>query len=708
MGQRWLSTLTLKLLSFGLCAVQLCLANASTAMLSGEITLLAGTTGDSAATNGPVASARFEAPQGIAVDRFGNIFISDGHAIRKLSAAGQVTTLAGRVDEWGSTDGAGGVARFNNPQGLAVSAAGNVYVADRDNQTIRKITPAGFVSTLAGSADSTGSSDGIGTAARFFRPSAVAVDASGNVFVADTRNFTLRKISPAGVVTTIAGRAPSIVDSEPGYADGPARAARFGFIEGIAVDSAGNVYVADNSSHVIRKLNTRGVVSTVAGQAYAMGSVDDSGARARFFYPSGIAVDATGTLYVADSHARIVRRVSPSGLVTTLAGLADHQEVIDGRGSDARFNSLHALALDQRGNVLVTDFVDLPRSSNGGYYQAPGPSGVIRRIDTSENVTTIAGRGTAPEGSNDGAANVARFEEATGIAASKAGALYVTDMKAGTIRRISLAGEVTTLAGKDDVHGHRDGPAVDARFNQPTGIAVDDAGAIYVTDPVASVVRRIGTDGVVTTWAGSPGIRGAADGIGAAARFHTPWGIAVDKHGNVFVSDEWEDVIRMITPAGQVTTLAGRAGQHGSADGPGNMARFDVPGGLTLDPSGNLYVCDYGNRAIRKITPQGLVSTVAERAGLRGILDRIGHGARFDNPTAIAVDDLGNLYVADAYTVRRVTPAGVVTTIAGVPDQPGLKLGPTPGRLNSVGGLALIDSRTLALTQGQSVVKIAF
>jgi len=271
-------TLKQWLIRGGRCAARLCLAGAASAALAGEITLLAGAIGDPAAIDGPVAIARLKGPQGIAVDRAGNIYVTDGHAIRKVSTDGEVSTFAGRADEWGRTDGAGGAARFNNPQGLAADAAGYLYVADRDNQAIRKITPAGLVSTLAGSATSMGSADGKGSAARFFRPSALAVDAAGNVFVADTRNFTLRRITPSGVVTTIAGRADPNNDRAAGYLDGPARAARFSFIEGIAVDAAGNVYVADNSTHVIRKLSTRGVVSTIAGQVGAVGSVDGSGA----------------------------------------------------------------------------------------------------------------------------------------------------------------------------------------------------------------------------------------------------------------------------------------------------------------------------------------------------------------------------------------------------------------------------------------------
>jgi sugar lactone lactonase YvrE len=707
-------------LCIAIAAVSICCVANSWVALAGEITLLAGANGETMAADGAVAIARFKGPQGIAADRAGNIFVTDGHAIRKVSALGEVTTLAGRAEEWGTTDGLGGTARFNNPQGLAVDAAGNVYVADRDNQCIRKITPSGMTTTLAGSATSSGSADGLGSAARFWRPTALAVGATGIVYVADTRNFTIRRISPAGAVTTLAGRPEPSVRSlreyltylkgagAVQYIDGPASVARFGTIEGIAVDQAGNVFVADYTNHVIRKISAAGVVSTVAGRAGAVGSVDGTGADARFFYPSGIAADLNGNLYVADSHAGIVRRISPSGVVTTIAGLANQLGNVDGRGSDARFYALHALALDQQGKVLLTDYASLPGSSStSGYYEPPGPSGTVRRIDVAGNVSTIAGRATEAEGSIDGAANVARFKDASGIAVGARGTLLVTDLKAGTIRRIDAAGEVTTTAGKADVHGQQDGPGADARFRQPTNIAVDSTGVVYVTDPVASVVRRISPDGIVTTWAGRADVKGSADGPGSVARFRTPTGIAVDKYGTVFISDEWDDVIRRITPTGEVSTFAGRAGQRGSADGPVDVARFNVPAGLAVDALGNLYVCDFGNRTIRKITPQGQVSTAAGKAGTREpAADGTGPAARFSSPLGVAADRLGNLYVADAYTVRRITPAGVVTTIAGVSEQPGIKLGRTPGRLDIAEGVAVIDSNTLAVTQGKAVVKI--
>ena len=214
----------------------------------------------------------------------------------------------------GSTDGTGSAARFFGPTGVAVDAAANVYVSDQLNHTIRKITPAAVVSTLAGLAGSPGSTDGTGSAARFFQPLGVAVDAAGNVYVADTNNQTIRKITPAGVVSTLAGLANS-----QGSTDGTGSAARFFAPTSVAVDAVGDVYVADDSNHTIRKITPAGVVSTLAGLAGSAGSADGTGSAARFFNPFGVAVDAAGNVYVADTGNNSIRKITPAGVVTTFA-----------------------------------------------------------------------------------------------------------------------------------------------------------------------------------------------------------------------------------------------------------------------------------------------------------------------------------------------------------------------------------------------------
>jgi len=296
--------------------------------------------------------AAISVPEGVAVDAAGNVYVANtfDHTIGKITPAGVVSTLAGLAGRSGSADGTGSAARFAGPKGVVVDAAGTIYVADSVNHTIRTITPAGVVGTLAGLANVIGSTDGTGSAARFNGPNGVAVDAAGNVYVADNNNHTIRKVTPAGVVSTLAGLAGT-----SGSADGTASVARFVFPAGVAVDAAGNVYVADAGNETIRRITPAGAVSTLAGLAGSSGSTDGTGGAARFKNPHGVAVDAAGNVYVGDKQNYTIRRITPAGVVSTLAGSAGIFGSADGTGSAARFLNPSGVAVDAGGNVYVAD-----------------------------------------------------------------------------------------------------------------------------------------------------------------------------------------------------------------------------------------------------------------------------------------------------------------------------------------------------------------
>lgn len=352
-----------------------------------------------------LGAAAFAYPTGVAVDSTGNAYVADSrnYTIRKITPAGVVTTLAGAAGKRGNANGSGAAARFNGPFGVATDSAGNVYVADSMNNTIRKITPTGAVTTFAGSAKRPAErySDGVAAAARFAVPFGIATDRTGNVYVGDTGSNTIRKITPAGVVTTLAG-----TPYTNGHADGKGAAARFDQPEGVAIDSVGNLYVADTGSGTIRKVTPTGVVTTLAGTAWQMGYADGTGAEARFTEPEGIATDTAGTVYVADTKNHAIRKITPAGVVTTLAGIT---------GSERR------------------KF----RISIGGDTDKDGPC------------------------SRDGSGVSACFSFPSGVATDSAGNVYVADTANQTIRKITSTGVVTTLAGTPGVLGHTDGFGAD-------------------------------------------------------------------------------------------------------------------------------------------------------------------------------------------------------------------------------------------------------
>lgn len=313
--------------------------------------------------------ALFRGPAGVALDTNGNVYVTDVNAVRRISPFGSnwvVTTLAGLGWQHGLTDGTGTNAMFNYPQGIAADAAGNLYIADTANNSIRKLAPVGASwasSTIAGTSVAdprgTGSADGTNGAAQFYQPQGIAVDSSGNLFVADSYNGTIRKIAPVGtnwVVTTLAGMATT-----NGYADGTNHGALFNLPFSLVLDTNGNIYVADFGNNAIRKITpvgTNWVVTTIAGLGTASGSADGTNNKARFLMPQGIAIDAAGSLYVTDGGNNTIRKVKPVGtnwVVTTLAGTAGVSGGANGTGPSAQFYSPQGIAVDKSLNLFVAD-----------------------------------------------------------------------------------------------------------------------------------------------------------------------------------------------------------------------------------------------------------------------------------------------------------------------------------------------------------------
>ncbi len=698
--------------------------------------------------DGTGTAAQFRSPYGVAVDSAGNVYVADrsSHRIRKITPAGVVSTFAGSFE--GFADGTGTAAQFNSPRGVAVDSAGNVYVADYYNHSIRKITPAGEVTTFAGSGES-GFVDGTGTAAQFDSPQDVAVDSAGNVYVADRYNHKIRKITPAGVVSTLAG-------STQGFADGIGETAKFSHPQGVAVDNEDNVYVADTGNVRIRKITPAGVVTTFAGSG-GRGSVDGTGTAAKFRYPVSVAVDSASNVYVSDEGAYKIRKITTNNngdvMVSTLAGSSDG--FADGAGAAAQFSEeIHGVAVDSEGNIYVADndnsrirkieqaiagsftgdttgylgthtFTVTLTGADGTIVEQEVTINVAEPLQLAEaevkedingndngvNVTAmqlnlitgvfgaidgvdytaalIAAKNASPSGFADADnptaveiqavidavntkpnftatpsnanVNVGEIYSYTATTIGDVVSMTTTDIPSWLTLTLTTQYPVLTLAGSRE-EGLTDGRGTAAKFDSPFGIAVDRAGNVYVADRRNNKIRKITPTGVVSTFAGST--RGAADGTGTAAQFNDPRGVAVDSAGNVYVADNGNHSIRKITPAGAVSTLAG--GFQGFADGTGTAAQFNSPRGVAVDSSGNVYVADTSNHSIRKITPAGAVSTLAGN-GEYGSADGTGAAAKFNNPYGVAVDNAGNVYVADNsnHKIRKITPAGEVSTLAG-------------------------------------------
>lgn len=318
---------------------------------------------------------------------------------------------------------------------------------------------------------------------------------------------------------------------------------------------------------------------------------------------------------------------------------------------------------------VVADLLPYPTAiaadSAGNLYAADAATDTIKKIDLASVVTVLAGT-SGLCGSADGAGTAARFSDPSGAVATTAGTIMIADTGNSTIRQIASAGAVSTLAGSPTQRGNTDGPGSTATFSSPMGIARDAAGNLYVADSLNHTIRKISADGGVSTFAGTAGFSGSSDGTGENARFNHPTGVEVDASGNVYVADTTNNLIRKIAPGGMVTTLAGLVGVSGTQDGAGANALFNRPGGLAMDAEGNVYVADTGSSTIRRITPAGVVSTLAGLPGIAGLKDGSGIDAWFNQPLAICRGDDAALYVADTgnAAIRRVGLDGTVTTLA--------------------------------------------
>jgi len=451
------------------------------------VTTIAGQPNSPGSTDGAGTNALFSGPAGVTVDTNGNLYVADefNKTIRKLAPTATnwiVSTIDGLAGAQGSADGTNGAARFGSPVGVAADGKGDVLVADVNNNNIRKVTLVGtngVVTTLAGIGP--GSADGPGPAARFWSTTGVAVDSAGNIFVADYYNSTIRQIATNDAVSTVAGLAGSM-----GSNDGTNSAARFHDPLDVAVDSQGNLYVTDSSNDTIRKIarsGTNWVVTTIAGWAGGPpAEADGLGTNALFYDPTGIAVDANTNLYVTDSFAQTIRKITPVGtnwVVTTIAGFPMASGSTDGIGTNASFFYPHGLTVDGATNVYVTDTVN----------------DTIRKLSlegTNWVVTTIAGQPNV-SGNSDGTGSNALFYFPEGIVVNSQGDLFVADSFNDTLRRLTPAGtnwSSATIGGQVQITGNTDGTGTNALFYTPEGITLDSTGNLYVADTYNNTVRR--------------------------------------------------------------------------------------------------------------------------------------------------------------------------------------------------------------------------
>ena len=657
-----------------------------------------------AATNAPVGTV-----SGVSADRRGNIYFSDLFTDRvyRVDGNGILTTYAGSGTQGYSGDGGPATsAALFNPRTLVLDASGNLYICDAGNSLIRRVSPAGIISTVAGNGQAGFSGDGgPATSASFGTTSRMALDSAFNIYISDPDNHRIRRVTADGVMRTFAGNG---INTSAGDG-GPALQASFETPAGLAFDPAGNLYVADSDANRVRKITVNGTISTVAGTGAGVEAGDGGPAtQARLNSPAGVAVDANLGLLIADQGGSRIRRVdSITGLISTIAGTSEVGLTGDGgaaasatlygpvdlfvsSGSPAGQVVLIADAANFRVRSIANGILSTV-AGNGNYGYTgdggistnatlPAPDGIaidpsgnvnvcdrfanrVRTINPFDIINLTAGTGRPGYSGDGGRATAAMLVDCDGIAADASGNLYVADTRNRRIRKVSSSGTITTLAGTGDNDFSGDlGPAVSADLSNPQGVAVDAQGNVYIADTGNDRIRKVTPVGIITTIAGNGSTGFAGEGVPAtSAQLNGPSRVALDPAGNIYFTDNGNNVVRRISTAGIIRTVAGN-GQYGfSGDGgPATSAMLANPIGLAIDLSGGILIADADNRRVRRVDPAGVITTIAGNGNATLSGDgRSPLATGFGSPADVAVDAAGNIYVADQADgrVRRIQPA---------------------------------------------------
>ena len=674
-------------------------------------------------------------PRYVAIDSAGNIYISDtaDARIRRVTSSGIISTLAGTGQSGYSGDrGKATLAQISSPWGITADSSGNVFFADRDNNVVRRVSLDGTINTVAGNGSQGSSGDNGSATSAQLDPIAVTVDKSGNLYIADASGYRIRKVDTKGIITTIAG------SGSRGYAgdNGLAVNALISVVSDITVDSSGNVYFADFGNYRVRKIDTAGMMTTVAGSG-TFGLIGENVPAAQsVMIPQGVSIDVSGNLLLSDFNRDLIRRVDKtSGLITTVGGNGSTGFSGDNDSAlKAQLNTPWGMAVDGTGQIFFADngnlrirkiaasvittfagtgirdggaatsaFLSFPQGiatdSNGNFVVADTGNFEARKFTLGGNVSSfgqlkgaplgvavdpaanfyisddeprilkvtpggvtsiVAGNGQSGYTGDGGSATSASITSATGVAADAAGNVYFTDVLNGRIRKVQ-SGTVTTIAGSGKLAATGDGgPALSAGMN-PIDVAVDSKNNIYFADFFNNTVRKIATDGTISTIAGNgvPGYSGDG-GLATAAALFLPTGVAVDTGGNVYIADNGNAVVRRVTPTGLITTIAGN-GTFFPATGDGGAAtaaQLD-PWRVAVDSTGSVYVTDNSNDRVRKLTPKvvsAATMSVVSGNGQSGFV-----GTQLASPLVVKVVDAGGAPVPGQLVNFAVSPAGAAT-----------------------------------------------
>ena len=605
---------------------------------NGVAKIIAGTgVGFLSGDGGVATNANFYFPNAVVVSPSGTIYISDNgnNCIRKVDTNGIITKVAGNGTNGFTGDG--GVAtnaRISSPLGIFLDTAGNLFFADSQNNRIRKVATTGIITTVAGNGFSPGfGGDGSSaTSATLNFPSGVVVDSSGNMFIADTGNSRIRKVNTGGTISTVVGTGTA------GYSGdgGAATSAKINNPDGVAFDKFGNLLIVDTGNHCIRKL-TNSIITTVAGSG-TNGYAGDGGlaTNANISLPQNVSVDTIGNLFIADYGNNRIRKVGTNGVITTVAG----HILNDGDyATNATLGLPYGSAIDPLGNIFIPDTYN----------------NRVRKVDANGIITTVVGNGIPAYAGDGGLATNVSLKNPLGVALDTAGNLFIADSANYRIRKVDTNGIITTVAGSGTNGFAGDGGmATNAKMTRPYGVSVDIAGNLFITDQSNQRIRKVDTNGIISTVAGNGSFGFSGDGGAAtSAGIFIPYGTAVDNSGNLFIADGLNNRVRKVNTNGIISTFAGTGTNGFSGDGgKATNANLSIPSGVALDAIGNVFISDANDVVVRKVSTNGIISTIAG-SGVVGVVGVGGDGgpanqASFSTLHGVTTDGAGNVYIADS------------------------------------------------------------
>ena len=670
-------------------------------------TVIGGNNGDGQAATNAIID-----PQGIEA-RGQDLYIADtnNNRVRKVDGAtGIITTVAGNGQSGSTGDGDSALnATLAAPRDVTFDAAGNMYIAEQFSRRVRRVDLAGDIQTVAGNGNLTYEGDNVPATQTAIEPFGIGCDTNGNLYIADFSNRRVRKVSPQGIITTVAGTGVS------GYSgdNGPATQATLSSAADVWVGPNNNLYIADYQTSVIRKVDSSGIITTVAGNGLRGFAGDGASALlARLNLPNSVTTDNVGNLLILDSVNYRVRRVeTATQVINTVAGNGTNANSGDGgQATSASIFSPFGLTADAQGNFYV--------SSRATTADAWAKDDRVRKISASGTISLVAGISNNGDGAPASMAIVdpyaIRFGQGT-----FANDLYIADRRNNQIRKVSGAtGLITTIAGNGTMaFSGDDGLAINASLTVPRGVTSDASGNVWIVDTDVNRVRKVDTSGVIRTVAGNGNTGYNGEGTATTASLYFPYAADVDAVGNLYIADRFNNRIRKVTPQGTISTIAGNGTMASTGnDGPASQASVGSPTDVRVTPDGSIYIAEAMTHQVRKITPSGTIVRVAG-TGVSGYSGDQGLAlnAKLNQPWVLTLDSLGNLFIGEQTNlrVRRVDAlTGIITTVAGngTPGNLGDGGPATAAQLRAPTGLAAdaAGNVLIAMSETYGVRKVVF